>query len=440
MVETGRIVMEAGYCTAPAFFSNRIFIRPDDTLRKSRTFIGTRGAGYEFSFIERCLIAGRALWFYLGKIFLPVNLIISYPRWVLNTGAWLQYLFPAFAMAAFGVLWARRKAWRAPAAAFLFFAAMLLPYLGFISLFAFRYSFVADHYQYLAAIGPIVLVASLADKAVDLIRGNLKFFKPILAVMLLSTLAALTWKQSGMYRDAQTLYRTTIASNGASWMAHNNLGLFLSTEGRNDEAIMQYRKAFELNADYAEPHNNLALLLADMGRPEEALVQYQRALEINPDYGGAHFNVAILLAKMGRPNEALAHYQKALEQNPNHTKTHNNLGLLLAAMGRPDEAKAHYLKALKLSPKSAEVHYNLGLLLANGGRGDEAMAHLQKALEYNPRLGEAHNALGVLLAQTGRTDEAMAHFRRALEINPASADAQSNLGLLLAKMGQNDHK
>ncbi|MGA2508405.1 MAG: tetratricopeptide repeat protein [Chitinispirillaceae bacterium] len=408
------------------------------TVYMERTHIGTRGPEYEFSLIERCLIAGRALWFYLGKVFLPVNLMISYPRWVLSAAVWWQYLFPAAALMAGCILWAMRKAWRAPAAVFFYFTAMLLPYLGFLSLFAFRYSFVADHYQYLAAIGPIVIGVVFADKVVGLVKAKGGVLKPALTVMLLLALGTLSWNQSRMYSDAETLYRTTIRKNPDSWMAHNNLGLLLADKGRTDEAMALYQKALEINPSYAEAYNNVGLLLADKGRTDEAMAHYQKALEINPDYGGAHFNLGLLLAKMGQTDEAMAHYQKALGLNPNHAKTHNNLGLLLANMGRPDDAAAHYRKALEINPNSAETHYNLGLLLANMGRPDEALVHFQKALELNPNLAEAHNDLGVLLAQSGRTDEAMSHFKKALEINPNNGDAQSNLGLLLTKMGRSD--
>jgi len=287
------------------------------TLYVERTHIGTRGPEYEFSLIERCLIAGRAIWFYLGKVFLPVNLMISYPRWVLSAGVWWQYLFPAAALVAGCILWAMRKSWRAPAAVFFYFAAMLLPYLGFLSLFAFRYSFAADHYQYLAAIGPMVLGAGLVDKAVGSARGNGRVLMPAVTVMLLLTLGMSSWKQSGMYSDAETLYRTTIRKNPDSWMAHNNLGLLLANRGRTDEALIHYQKALELNPNHAKTHNNLGLLLANTGRPDEAMAHYQKALEINPTSAEAHYNLGLLLANIGRPDEAMAHFRKALEINPN---------------------------------------------------------------------------------------------------------------------------
>jgi tetratricopeptide (TPR) repeat protein len=404
------------------------------TIYVEKTHIGTRGPGYEFSLIERCLIAGRALWFYLGKIILPINLTISYPRWVLNPAVWWQYLFPIAAVTAAGILWAKRKVWRAPAAAFFFFTAMILPYLGFLSLFAFRYSFVADHYQYLAAIGPMVMCASLVDRVLGLARGNGRILKPAVTVILLLALGSATRIQSGMYSDAETLYRTTIARNAGSWMAHNNLGLLLANNGQTDGALAHYQKALEINPLYAEANNNLGLLLSDKGRPDEAIRHFQKALEIKPDYGGARFNLALLLAKTGRADEAVAQYHKALELNPNHAKTHNNLGLLLAGMGRADEAMAHYRKALELNPVSAETHYNAALLLANRGKTGDALAHIQKALKLSPDLAQAHSNAGILLANMGRFDDALFHFRKAVELTPNDENARHNLDLLLATM------
>jgi tetratricopeptide (TPR) repeat protein len=440
------------------------------TIYVERTYIGTRGPEFEFSLIERCLIAGRALWFYLGKVFLPVNLMISYPRWVLNAAVWWQYLFPSAALMAGCILWAQRKAWRAPAAAYFYFTAMLLPCLGFISFYTFRYSFVADHYQYLAAIGPIVLGVVLVDKVVGLVKANEGVLKPAVTVMLLLALGTLSWNQSRMYSDVETLFRTTIRKNPDSWMAHNNLGLLLEDKGRTDEALAHYRKALELNPNYAESHSNLGIQLVNIGRTDEAAVHFQKAfeldhnlaknhnnvglllakigqsdeamthflkaLEINPNYGDAHYNLGLLLANMGRTDEAMAHYQKALELNRNLAKTHNNIGILLAKMGRPDESMAHFQKALEINPNYGEAYYNLGLLLANMGRTDDAMAHYRKALELNPNHAKTHNNIGILLAQLGRSDEAIAHFRKVLEINPYEIGALKNITFILGQKGQ----
>ena len=398
--------------------------------------IGVREPDLEFTLLERCLIAGRALWFYLGKILLPANLMISYPRWGLNAAVWWQYLFPAAALMAGCVLWAARKVWRAPAAAFVYFTAMLLPFLGFLSFYTFRYSFVADHYQYLAAIGPIVMGVGLLEMGPESVSGGRWSLKTAVSVMLLLTLGMLSWKQSGMYTDAETLYRTTIARNNNSWMAHSNLGIVLADTGRTDEALAHAQMALELNPNYPDAHYNLGHLLEEMGQTNDALAQYQRALELNPRYTDAHNNLGVLLRAMGRTDEALAHYQKALELDPNRAGVQYNLGSLLEDMGRTDEALDHYQEALKANPNHTETNYNLGLLLANMGRFDEAMVHYQKVLQRDPNHANAHNNLGILLASTGRIDQAIVHFRRAFEIDPRTIRFLKNFAVGLAQKGQ----
>ena len=88
-------------------------------------------------------------------------------------------------------------------------------------------------------------------------------------------------------------------------MAQNNLGLALAERGRIDEAIEHYRKALDIEPDYAEAHNNLGIALADRGRIDEAMEHYRKALEIDPDYAEAHNNLGVALADRGRIDEAM---------------------------------------------------------------------------------------------------------------------------------------
>jgi tetratricopeptide (TPR) repeat protein len=368
-----------------------------------RRFIGALGSEFSFTVVDRCLIAGRAVWFYLYKLLWPAELIFIYPRWHIDAAAVRQYLFPVALLLMAVVFWRLRSRSRAPLTVLLYFAVTLFPALGFFNIYPFRYSFVADHFQYLASIGPIAAGASCIVQGTGLLQEGLRRpLQPLLCGVLLSILFLLSWKQSGRYSDAETLYRTIITRNDNCWMAHNNLGL----------------------------------LLADMGRTDEAMAHYLKVLALNPNAVRSHNNLGLLFAKIGRTDEAIAHYQKALKLNPNHAETHNNLGTLLEKMGRIDEAMAHYQKALECNPNYAYAHNNLGLLLANIGRTNEAMVHLMKALELVPDYAEPHNNLGILLAGMGRTDEAIAHFRKALEINPHAIGVLENLAFALEQNGQ----
>jgi len=316
------------------------------TAWMERRYIGAEGADFNFAFIDRCLIAGRAVWFYLFKLLLPVDLIFIYPRWNINSFAVWQYLFPVVFLLVAITFWVLRNRSRAPLAVLLYFVITLFPALGFFNVYPFRYSFVADHFQYLACIGPLTAAATCMVKGTGLLRE--KFRRPaqwLLLGILPSVFFLLTWRQSGMYRNAETLYRTTLTKNDC-WWAHNNLALLFSDRGRTDEAMAHYQKAIELKPDFFQAHNNLGILLADRGRTDEAIAHYRKLLEIKPDYTDAHNNLGILLAKSGRIDEALAHFRKALEIRPDAIGALKNYAVALAQKGQLTAATSLLKKAL----------------------------------------------------------------------------------------------
>jgi hypothetical protein len=112
-----------------------------------RTGIGAQGADFDLSFVERVLLAGRVVWFYLGKLLWPAELIFHYPRWSIDDTAAGQYLFPVAALALLGGLaWGARRQ-RGPLAAALLFGGTLFPVLGFVNVYPFLFSYVADQFQ-----------------------------------------------------------------------------------------------------------------------------------------------------------------------------------------------------------------------------------------------------------------------------------------------------
>jgi len=362
-----------------------------------RRLVGAEGAPFELSVLERALIAGRASWFYLGKLVWPANLTFIYPRWHVDRAVWWQYLYPAAALLALATLWAVRKRWRGPLSGALFFVGTLVPALGFVNVYPFLFSFVADHFQYLASLGAIAPAAALATRLAERGRSLNRLTGHALCTAAVVALAVLTWKQAHLYADAETLYRATIRANPGCWMAYSNLAGALIARGRTGEA--------------------------------RALIE--RALELRPDYPEAHNNLGLVLAGEGRAAEAIAHYRAALRLDPTYAEAHNNLGFVLASRGEVDAAIAHYRTALENGFEAAGVHYNLAMALLGRGQSRAAAAHLQRTLELQPEHVQAHNNLGILLARSGRLEDAIAHFRRALEIDPTSAEVRRNLDIAL---------
>jgi len=292
------------------------------------TIIGAKGTAFEFSPIERCLLAGRVIWFYLAKLFWPVDLLFIYPRWEVNASVWWQYLFPLAAIALAAALWLIRGRSRAPLAALLFFTGSLFPVLGFFNVYPFIFSFVADHFQYLASVGIIVLVSAAATTLWARVPQRARWAGPALCVAAVGALGALTFRQSGIYRDPLTLYRATLDKNAGCWMCSNNIGMVLADAGRPRDAIPYYEQTLRIRPNLPETHNNLANALQQTGRAPEAIAYYREALRLKPNYVEAHNNLGAALFTMGKMSEAKTEYEAALRINPDFEAARENLSLL----------------------------------------------------------------------------------------------------------------
>jgi len=404
------------------------------------TYIGARGAEFEFSIVERCLIAGRAFWFYLTKLVAPVNLMFVYPRWEISQSvAWL-YLFPAAALALLAACWRLRRRSRAPLAALLFFGGTLVPALGFVNVYPFRFSFVADHFQYLASLGIISLFAAAVAVATTRAGSAGRSIHVAAACILAVVLGTLTWRESRQYVDADTLYRSTIARNPAAWMAHHNLGVLKLYGPVSDlaEAMTHIETSLRINPDNAEAHNSLGFALQRLGRMDEALDSYRTARRLMPTLAAPHNNLGVVAQAQGRLDEAHALYSEAARLNPRDPEARRNLGIVLQELGRLDEAAVHLQRSLQLDPGSAKAHDSLGTVRLKQGQVEAAAAEYRAALGIDPGYAEARNNLAFSLQRLGRTDEAASEYREAIRLRPDSAKTRDNLGVLLFRTGRLD--
>jgi protein O-mannosyl-transferase len=360
---------------------------------------GTNRGMFTFlSPIERILVASRAVWFYLSKIFWPSNLTFIYPRWNISSAALVDYIWLLAGIAmCVAIYFLRRYFGRSVEVAAAFFVATLSPVLGFIMLFTFRYTFVADHYQYLACIGPIALmtagIVSLSDKFAQ--------YRTIIvsaALLGVATLAMLTWRQASMYADVETLWRTTLARNPECWMAETNLGLVFFEKGKLDEAIAHYRSA----------------------------------LQMQPDWWDAEYNLGTALFGKGQVDEAILHSEKAVVMRPTDPDAQVSLGNILLQKGRVAEAIAHYQEAIRIRPDYFLARYGLGRALLEKGELDSAIQVCRSALLLRPLDVDCHTTLAIALEEKGNPAEAIRHYQKALQLAPSSVPTLTNLAWLLA--------
>ena len=367
--------------------------------------VGARGQDFDLGWVRRVLLAGRIIWFYAAKLVWPVNLCFIYPRWEVDAGVWWQWLYPLGVVGVIAALWVMRERFgRGPLAAFLFFAGTLFPALGFVNVYPMRFSYVADHFQYLASIGFIVLIAACLVRVGGLIGRNGAAAGSVIILVMLSVL---TWRQAEAYAMPESLWRTTVRRNPRAWMAHTNLGVLLldraeaatragdSAGARRDfaEAEEEFRETGRLVSWHLEPWMNLGRVAELRGDYAAAEWWLKKAMRVNPREGEPHFHLGRVLAEQGKAEAAIAEYRTAIELNPEREPTYVNLGLLLADQGKPAEAIACYQSALRVQPDSIRARTALGFALMQTGKFAGAAAEFRRALALDPNFAAAREGL-----------------------------------------------
>ena len=377
-----------------------------------------QGAEFRLTPLEAVLVAGRALWFYAGKLAWPFDLSFSYAHWSPAIHNWRQWLWPASWIAVgAGAIIAWRRGHPQSAYGVLFFTAMLSPLLGFIPLYTFRYTYVADHYQYLACLGLIApLCAALASYLWPQ-DPHIPRFHPATFVLLLG-LAAVTARRSSIFADPETLWRDTLLKNPESWMAYDNLGCVLMERGQLSEAETNIKKSIALHPGDFRTHFNLGSLYVKQDRREDAIASFGAALHLQPDHVKSAFALGRLLAETGHDDEALVRYREGLAIDSRHPEIRNAIGMILARRGRFNEAAEEYRQALLLSPLYDKAHNNLANLYLRGNRVSEAIAEYRSAIELNPQFPQAYFNLAIALEKKGNHDEAVLNYKRAVSLDP----------------------
>ena len=289
------------------------------TAYLERHSVGATGAEWQIHFWQRCVIAGRAIFFYLCKLLWPANLSFIYPRWEATHFSILELFWPLAAAALTVALWYWRKtlslgvlvAWSC-------FVITLFPALGFFDVYPFRYSFVADHFQYLASVFAIALFVGLAHRVYKRFQpkpfsfSKFSVLPTMLAAAVLCLLAGATYIQASTYIDARTLWQHTTRINPQARMAWNNLGAIHLEKGNLPQAETCFRKALELRPDYAPGQVNYAAVLIRQGTYAKAVEHLLRAIELQHDHVAAHLNLAKVYAQVRKYELAISTYKRTI--------------------------------------------------------------------------------------------------------------------------------
>ena len=382
------------------------------------------------SFTDRCANAVVSYATYLRRTFWPLDLAVVYPH--------PQDGYSLLTVAAAGLLlllltliaWTQRKDRPHLFVGWFWFLGTLVPMIGLVQLGSTQ---VADRYTQIPLIGLFIAICWSA-----LPRSRWNRLTPIVGASAVLVLAVIAWRQTGFWRNSETLYAHAIAVTQRNRIAHDQLGAVYAEQGRSAEATQQFHKSLTIDPLAASPNNNLGALLLQEGKPDEALPHFETALRTDPLNVDAHMNAAYALFLQSHFRAAAEHLEAVLRVDPNHVMAHYHLGLVsLQHLNQAEEAAGHFQQVLDSRDQRTSAQNNrrvvaksanfLGRLAHDVGQLDRAVAFFQQAVRLEPRLAEAHNNMGVTLMAMGRRNEAIRSFQQSLAVQPSFQNAEQNL-------------
>jgi len=364
------------------------------TMRSGRAG-GAVQAFSQYSLLLRLENAAISYLRYLGKALWPSKLVAMYPyptrlypAW--HVGAALAFLLLVTAL----VL--RTRDQRYLAVGWFWFLGSLVPMIGLVQA---GLQAMADRFAYLPFIGLFLMLTWLiADWARA--RKIPARWLAIPAVSCLLVLGTFTYRQVGYWHDPESFWRRTLALTEDNYVAQLNLGDFLFSQGRTEEAAAHFRAALAIKPDGLNANLNLGTYEDSRGNLPAAIERYQMVAGHAADVGM-------------------------------RAKAYSSLGFAYRGMGQPMRAKQCFETALQLAPDWARAMVGLGLIAQENGDLAEAIRQYSHAAEVQPT-DVGYLLLAQALQQEGRLDEANAISERVARSSPNLAEAQKTAEQFLA--------
>jgi protein O-mannosyl-transferase len=314
----------------------------------------------------------------------------------------------------------------------LWYLGTLVPVIGIVQVGS---QAMADRYTYIPLIGIFIMISWGVADLVQSLRLK-KDLTAAAACGLLLVLMVLTSRQAGFWRDDITLSMHAIEATQGNYLAHNNLGLALESEGRAAEAVDQYKKAVEADPRYLDAYVNLGVALSSIGRTNEAIGSYMKAIQLRPDSVEARVNLGGLLLKTGRIDQAISQFKDVLAAVPASPEAHNALGVALARKGDLEGALGQFREAVRIDPGNEGARMNLQRLESMKAVSGNMVGGPKDEIATNPGNAEEHVKSGDRYRGMGKRSEAIGQYLEALRIDNGYVPALSRLAVVYGEAGE----
>ncbi len=357
---------------------------------------GAMRSSTQFPLIVRLENATCSYAMYLWNILCPTHLAPMYPHPGNSLPGW-QVALSAFVLIGITIVIFQLRSRRYLLVGWLWFLGTLVPMIGLVQV---GEAAMADRYAYIPVIGILLLVAfGLTDLATAKQAGVA--WQWGFTAALLIAFAAFTHRQIGYWDNSYDLWTHTLEVTRNNFVAEDNLGGALLDEGKPDEAFPHFEAAARINPSDAMSRTNLGVYLQSHGRINEAIAQYESVITMASDPGllaQAHANLGAAQRTLGQDEAAHHSFDEALRLNPDQSTAWLGMGLLAQKQGDIGEAVRDLSRSAELHP-SAATFLRLGRVLEEADRPTEALAAYEAAVKLDPGIAEAQQAINTLHVQ-----------------------------------------
>jgi protein O-mannosyl-transferase len=229
----------------------------------------------------------------------------------------------------------------------LWFSITVAPVIGIIQISLTAPYAMADRYHYLPSIGIAVMMAwgvPLFFTSED-VRKKILF--PV-AVTFLIILSVLTWKQCGYWKNNTSLFSNALKVTKDNYVAHNNLGLTLFTEGKTEDAIYHYNKAINIKTNYINAYFNRGIANFKIGQYQLAIEDYNHAIRLKPNFAQAYNNRGAAYVNLGQNARAIEDFNNAIHLKQDFADAYKNRGIVYSMLGNNELACRDAQKACEM--------------------------------------------------------------------------------------------
>ena len=251
-----------------------------------------------------------------------------------------------------------------------------------------------------------------------------KRFYSRLAIAILVILAVLTWHQCGYWKNSITLFSHALRVTKNNYLAHNNLGIALFTEGKFKEAIDHYNevimmpnKIMTYNDDYL--YSFYGLIYSNRGRAyselslyKYAFEDYSKSIRLNPKNAGLFDNRGSTYYKLDQQQCAIEDFNEAIRLKPDVAIYYNDRGNSYNKLGQHQRALDDYTKAISLKPEYADAYNNRGAIYGKFSQYQRAIEDFNKAIYIKPDYADAYNNRGLLILGKATTKTAAMIYKK----------------------------